>query len=48
MKQSATQLPALHTFPTAQLVPSAAWDQTLVEVVGVQTWQSAALPAPVA
>src|ERR1700679_2838643 len=40
MKQSATQVPLLHTSPDAQLVPSGSLDHVVVEVAGAQTWQA--------
>jgi hypothetical protein len=40
MKQSATQLPALHTRPAPQLVPLGSLDHDVVEDAGVQTWQA--------
>jgi hypothetical protein len=40
MKQSATQVPALHTTPVPQLVPSGSLVQVVVEVMGAHTWQA--------
>jgi hypothetical protein len=40
MKQSAAQVPALQTSPTAQLIPSGRLVQVLVVVEGWQDWQT--------
>jgi hypothetical protein len=40
MKQSDVHVPLLHTSPVAQPVPSGTLDQVVVEVAGVQTWQT--------
>jgi hypothetical protein len=40
MKQSDAHAPLAHTWPAPQLVPSATFDQALVELLGVQAWQT--------
>ena len=40
MKQSATQVPPLHTSPEAHAVPLGSFDHAVVELAGVQTWQA--------
>ena len=42
MKQSETQLPALHTCPAPQAEPLGSFDHIVVELDGVQSWQTLA------
>ena len=48
MSQSATHAPLTQISPAAQLAPVAAFDQAVVEELGVHTWQAfAGFTAPV-
>jgi hypothetical protein len=42
MKQSAAHAPLLQTCPLAHVAPLGSFDQVVVDVAGVQTWQALA------